>query len=95
MNFFNSYQKTTIGMTLLLGYLLIFLIHRVRSSHIHSALSISRKPITYCWILYNNLNSTIISTGNNTLSSMGNNTILDSMIFHLDLESHRMFGRIL
>jgi hypothetical protein len=95
MNFFNSYQRTMIGMTLLLGYLLIFLIHRVRSSHIHSALSISRKPITYCWILYNNLNSTIISASNNTLSSMGSSMILDNMIFHQDLDSHRMFGRIL
>jgi hypothetical protein len=66
LNYFNSCQRTTIGMTLLLGCLLIFLIRQVHSSQIHSGHIISRRPSTYRWILYSHLNSTPSSTLRNT-----------------------------
>jgi hypothetical protein len=74
-------------MALLLCCLLIFLIHRVRNSQIHSALSISRRLSTYRWILYSHLSSMVSSTGSST--------ILDNMVLHQDLKSHHIFERIL
>jgi hypothetical protein len=72
-------------MTLLLGCLLIFLIHRVRSSQIHLGLGIYYRPSTYRWILYSHLSSTtsstIRSTASHTLRSTDSSTILASMVF--------------
>jgi hypothetical protein len=95
LNYFNSCQRTTIGMTLLLGCLLIFLIRRIHNSQIHSGLSISRRPNTYQRILYNHLSSMISSTGYSTLHSTDSSTILANMVFHQDLKSHHIFGRML